>query len=177
MWLYDCNIKCQTKWTVSHAHRKQYHLNLYICVYHRNMTSLTTSPTMRNKFLSIKAWFIFISESIRDIESKTCASTFNPWQRPSSSIKAREKAKVSWVHSNIFQHKYDDDDVVATNNHSHKYKTHKFSKMPSVKQNYYFFFSVEHLSFDCGFVIRLDFDWRHFNFTKGTCHWTVGVAE
>lgn len=54
----------------------------------------------------------------------------------------------------------DDDDIVATNNVFHQHKTYKFSKMPSVKQNYYIFFSLERLSFDCCFVIRLDFDWR-----------------
>lgn len=53
MWLYDCNIKRQTKWTVCLTRTGSN--TIWICTNactHRNMISLSTSPTMRNKFLS-----------------------------------------------------------------------------------------------------------------------------
>lgn len=48
-----------------------------------------------------------------------------------------EKVKVSWVHSNILEHKYDDgddDDVVAANNVRTLELSHKFYRMPSVNK-------------------------------------------
>lgn len=78
-------------------------------------------------------------------------------------------AKVSWVHSNIFQHKYDDgdddDDIVATNNDLHRVQTHKFCRMPSVKQDYYyinFFFRWNVYLL----IVALLFVWIHVLFRR-----------
>lgn len=140
MWLYDCNIKRHTNWTVSRAPEAI----PFECFAMRAITALRypRPDAMRNNFLSKSLIHIYKWVDQKKGSVKTCTSNHlshgkGHGQRTSDG--ERLLGALKYIPTEIWwwwcDGGDDGDDIVATSYHLHGHKTHKFPRMPWVWSN------------------------------------------